>query len=125
MKQTSSPNRAEPCARSDDALASFGIDGRQLRQRTHDDLVEDGFGTYEPTAAYVDRLAQTFRAVLAEQADLLAIPEDVDAAIDDAVHATLSDHDGNADLRTDVVRTFYRSFAGFYCAYRGRPLDEQ
>lgn len=125
MKQTSSPNRTEPCARSDAALAEFGIDGRQLRRRTHDDLVEDGFGTYEPTAAYADRLAQTFRAVLAEQADLLTVPEDVDAAIDDAVHATLSEHEEDADLRTDVVGTFYRSFAAFYCAYRGRPLDER
>lgn len=101
------------------ALAELGIyDGTDLLRRAYADLVEDGFRT----AGDIDRIAATFRAVFAEQSGLAAVPLDVDAAIDDARHATYRLASPRDDLRTAVLPTFYAQFAGFYCAYREAPL---
>jgi hypothetical protein len=124
MRQTDTPTDADPCTTSADALAAFGVeDGTRLVRQTYADLVEDGFGTYEPTDAYLDRAAATFRAVFAEETGVAVVPPDVDAAIDDARQTTPALSDEDADLRTDFLPRFYRRFAGYYCAYGGRPLS--
>ncbi|AFK18241.1 hypothetical protein E6P09_05615 [Haloferax mediterranei ATCC 33500] len=114
---------AVPCSTTITALAEYGLsDGNELVRRTYDDLEEDGFGAFEPTAAYFDRVAATFRALFVELTGTTPVPTVVDAALDDAQYATLQVVDTGSDLETEVLPEFYKQFAGYYCTYRGRLL---
>ncbi|WP_396610635.1 hypothetical protein ACH9L7_10365 [Haloferax sp. S1W] len=123
MSDTPSPAGMAPCSTTSAALAEYGLsDGNTLIRRTYYALVEDGFGTTEPTDAYLGRVAETFRALFVELTGASHVPADIDAAIDDARYATFDSVDDDADLRTTVLPAFNSAFAGYYCRYRGRPL---
>lgn len=120
MNESRFPSDAATGA-EDAPLAGFGIeDEERLVERTYYDLTEDGFGDYDPDpdGAYLDRVAETVRAVFAELADPYEVPADVDAALDDARHAVAESADGDADLRTEVLPAFVGEFAAFVRAYR-------
>jgi hypothetical protein len=100
-------------------FSAYGIpDGSALIRRTHRRL-GDGPGTVD--AAAVQRVGAAFRDAFLELAAVETVPEAVSAAVDDAAYFTTEAFDGDdADVRTDLVPSFYRSVAGFHCAYAGR-----
>jgi len=95
-------------------------DGSTLVQRTYYRLTEAGVEEFEPTPSFFDALESAFMWAYLGSVDGNDIPDHVEAAIDDARVFTAEDFEDqpDADLRTDVVSTFYRYAAGFHCAYR-------
>jgi len=95
-------------------------DGSSLVQQTYYRLAEADRLEYEPTEAFFDELETAFIWAYLGSVDSADIPDHVQAAIDDARVFTAEDFADrpDADLRTDVVQTFYRYAAGFHCAYR-------
>ncbi|MEF8915708.1 hypothetical protein [Natronomonas sp.] len=94
-------------------------DGSTLIRETYYRLVEGG-ATYEPTAAFFDRLESAFIWAYLGATDEAGIPPHVGAAIADARGRT---HEAfretpDADLRTEVIPAFYQRVAGFHCIYR-------
>ena len=95
-------------------------DGSELIRRTYYRLVADGWDTFEPTARFLDRLADAFTRAYLTATDAYELPPHVAAAVDDArvwVGVEFAD-DPDADLRGEVIPAFYRHAAGFHCAYR-------
>ena len=80
----------------------------------------DGGGRFTPTERFFERLESAFLWSYLHQADVAEVPAHVQTAVDDALAVTaeeFSDAPG-ADLRTEVLPTFYQEVAGFHCAYR-------
>lgn len=108
----------ETCSTSDAAFLDYGLpNGQVLVPATYYVLSGRDEATYEPSPAYVHRIADAFRTAFVRRADLPVVPEPVDAAVEDAVTATLHEFDGEADLRTAVLPTFYRRVASYACTY--------
>jgi hypothetical protein len=103
------------------AFDVYGVtDGSVLVRTTHRLVHENDRGTV--TDATLDLVAAAFRAAFMEHADVGALPADVAAAVEDALYFTRERYaDSDADLRTEVLPSFYREVAGFHCAYRGHP----
>jgi hypothetical protein len=95
-------------------------DGSSLVQRTYYRLAEADGLEYEPTEAFFEELETAFIWAYLGSVDGAGIPDHVQTAIDDARVFTAEDFADrpDADLRTEVVPTFYRYAAGFHCAYR-------
>ena len=114
------PAAGEECT----TTGSFGDhdidDGSALIQDTYYRLTEGGRDTFEPNERFYDSLEAAFLWAYLGSTDGSDVPDHVEAAIDDALAFTAEDFADrpDADLRTDVVPTFYRYAAGFHCAYR-------
>lgn len=95
-------------------------DGSDLVSATHYRLRDAGIDSFEATASFFDALESAFRWAYLGAVDEPGVPPHVDYAIADArafVEAEFDDRE-DADLRQDVVQTFYREVAGFHCAHR-------
>jgi hypothetical protein len=108
----------DACTTSDTAFLDYGLpNGGVLVPATYHVLAGRDEGTFEPTPEYVHRIADAFRTAFVRQAALPVVPEPVDAAIEDAVTATIHEFTREADLRTEVLPTFYRRVAAYTCTY--------
>jgi hypothetical protein len=95
-------------------------DGHELVTETHRRLREARVAGFRPTDAFFDRLESAFTWAYLGTVDDAGVPDGVALAIEDARHAIEAEFGDreDADLRTDVVPAFYRSVAGYHCAYR-------
>jgi hypothetical protein len=95
-------------------------DGHELVTETHRRLREARVDGFRPTDAFFDRLESAFTWAYLGTVDDTGVADGVALAIVDARHAVESEFADreDADLRTDVVPAFYRSVAGYHCAYR-------
>lgn len=95
-------------------------DGSTLIQRTYYRLAAETSSTFEPTAEWFDRIEAAFVWAYLATVEGSDVPRHVEAAIDDARALTAESFAdrADADLRTDVLPSFYRHVAGFHCAYR-------
>lgn len=95
-------------------------DGAELIEQTYYRLADADRTSFEPTSSFFDALESAFIWAYLGSVDERGIPEHVQAAIDDAKIFTAEDFAdrSDADLRTDVIPTFYQYAAGFHCAYR-------
>lgn len=95
-------------------------DGEALIRETHYRLVDAGTTTFEPTASFFDRLESAFVWSYLSITEERGVPAHVEAAIEDARARTREAFadDSGADLRTDVIPSFYQRVAGFHCLYR-------
>lgn len=104
------------------SFGDHGIeDGSELVHGTHYRLVDGGWSEFAPTEEFYDALEAAFLWTYLGTVGGTDVPTHVRAAVDDALAFTaeeFADRPG-ADLRTEVIPTFYRSVAGFHCAYRG------
>jgi len=104
-----------------DSFSDHGIeDGVDLVTRTYYRLKEADRQRFAPTETFFDQLESAFIWAYLGSVDEAGVPENVELAIDDARALTreeFADRSG-ADLRTEVIPTFYRHVAGFHCAYR-------
>ncbi|MEF8843045.1 MAG: hypothetical protein V5A62_15715 [Haloarculaceae archaeon] len=108
----------EACSTSDTAFLDYGLpNGQVLVPATYYALAARDEGTFGPTPEYVHRIADTFRTAFVRRAALPVVPEPVDAAVEDAVTPTLHEFTHEADLRTEVLPTFYRRVASYTCTY--------
>jgi hypothetical protein len=95
-------------------------DGSRLIERTYYRLAEADKAEFAPTASYFDALESafiwTYLGTVAEN----DVPDHVEAAIEDARIFTAEEFADRpeADLRTEVLPTFYTYAAEFHCAYR-------
>jgi len=105
--------------------SSFGDhgvdDGSELVHQTYYRLVDGGRAEFEPTASFYDALESAFLWSYLGTAAATGVPPHVEAAVDDARALTVEAFADRpeADLRTEVLPTFYQHVAGFHCAYRG------
>jgi len=110
------------CTTSDTAFLDYGIEsGHTLVPATYYHLAERGDRTVEPTLEYFHRVADAFRTVYVRRADVPVVPDPVEAAIEDALTATLHEFggdDADPNLRTDLLPAFYARVAGYACVYR-------
>ncbi|MFB6299014.1 MAG: hypothetical protein ABEH65_02000 [Halobacteriales archaeon] len=110
----------QTCSTNARAFVDHDIeDGADLIARTYYDLAATGDRTVKPTPVYADRIGNAFRKAFIQSTDVPLVPDPVDAAVDEAsdllVHRILDDPD--ADLRTEILPSFYRLVARTYCAY--------
>jgi hypothetical protein len=100
-------------------------DGSRLVQRTYYRLVDAGRAEFAPTASFYDALTSAFLWAYLGTADETGVPEHVQVAIEDARIVTAGEFADrpNADLRTDVLTTFYTQVAGYHCAYRADGIN--
>jgi hypothetical protein len=113
----------ETCSTHDRAFLDYGVPtGGDLAQDAYYRLRKRGFTEASPTPAFLDGLAKAFEGAYVAEASVPIVPEPVAAAIDDArttfAHRLLDDPDADRDLRTDVLPTFYRLVARYYCENR-------
>lgn len=124
MRNSDTDERDEDIDGNCTTTASFddhGVDdGSDLIRQTYDRLAADDDGTFEPTDRFFDRLADAFMRSYLTATGEFSLPDDVAPAIDDARTWTAIDFadEQDADLRTQVVPTFYQYAAGFHCTYR-------
>ncbi|EMA07709.1 hypothetical protein SAMN05443574_10692 [Haloarcula vallismortis] len=117
---TNDDDTDEECTTTE-SFADHGLDdGSVLISRTYNRIAADGEPTFEPTAAFFDTLEAAFIWAYIGTIDEPGVPPHVEAAIEDARAFTRREfaNDPDADLRTDVIPTFYQQVAGFHCAYR-------
>jgi hypothetical protein len=95
-------------------------DGSTLIERTHYRLASGGRGEFEPSDSFFDALESAFMWAYLGTTTATGIPDHVEAAIDDARAFTAEEFADrpDADLRTEVVPTFYSYAADFHCEYR-------
>jgi len=95
-------------------------DGSRLVQRTYYRMADAEMAEFAPTESFFDALESAFIWAYLDSVDGNAVPDHVEAAIDDARAMTAQEfaEQPDADLRTDVLPTFYTHAAGFHCAYR-------
>jgi len=103
------------------SFGDHGIeDGSELVHQTYYRLLDAGRTSFEPTESFYDALESAFLWSYLETAAATGVPAHVEAAVDDA--RALTDEEfadrPDADLRTEVLPTFYQHVAGFHCAYR-------
>jgi hypothetical protein len=96
------------------------VDGVDLVTRTHQRLATAEEVSYSPTEEFFDRLEEAFYWAYLGSVEESAVPDHVEAAVDDALAMTTEEFEGQsgADLRTEVVPTFFQYVAGFHCSYR-------
>jgi hypothetical protein len=95
-------------------------DGSRLVQRTYYRLADADRSTFSPTESFFDALESAFIWAYLGSVEENGVPDHVAVALDDARAVTAEEFADrpDADLRTDVLPTFYRHAAGFHCAYR-------
>jgi len=95
-------------------------DGSRLIEQTYYRLSEADMAEFRATESDFEALESAFRWAYLGTVTENGVPDHVEAAIDDArVFTTEGFADRpDADLRTDVIPTFYRYAASFHCAYR-------
>jgi hypothetical protein len=95
-------------------------DGMALIQQTYYRLAAADGVEYEPTESFFAALESAFIWAYLGTVEENGIPDHVEAAIQDARVSTAKEFadQWDADLRTEVVPTFYSYAAGFHCAYR-------
>ncbi|WP_205742923.1 hypothetical protein [Halalkalirubrum salinum] len=79
-----------------------------------------GYESFEPAPAGFDRIEDAFTRAYLTTTDEYDLPERVAAAIDDAA-AWIKEAFGDrpdADLRTEVLPSFYQQASPFHCRYR-------
>ncbi|WP_018256113.1 hypothetical protein [Halomicrobium katesii] len=121
MRDTDTHGDATECTTTG-SFGNHGIDdGAALIHSTYYRLISGGRETFEPTAAFYDSLESAFLWAYLGSVDEAGVPDHVEAAIDDARAVTADEFADrpDADLRTEVVPTFYQQVAGFHCEYRG------
>lgn len=133
------PDGTDDACTTTGAFGDHGVpDGTDLIGRTATHMTTAGI-TDPTVGGFFEILGDAFRAAFVEAADADRVPAVVDAAVDDAVHATRETFGGNAtdaavtaagsgtdastdatgaDVRTAIVPAFYREVAGYYCAFR-------
>lgn len=81
-------------------------------------LRADGVTAFESTVRFYDALESAF--LRAYRGTDEGVPSHLQAAVDEARAFTREDYadEPDADLREDVLATFYRYAAGFHSAYR-------
>ena len=103
------------------SFSDHGIDdGSELVSDTHFRLLDAGVEEFEPSDAFFDALESAFVWAYLGSVDEAGVPPHVEYATSDAraaVEAEFADQ-ADADVRTDVVQSFYRNVAGFHCAHR-------
>lgn len=95
-------------------------DGVDLVTRTYYRLADGSVPAFEPTASFFDRLESAFLWAYLGSVEEAGVPTHVELAVEDArslTEAEFRDRPG-ADVRTEVIPSFYRRVAGFHCAYR-------
>jgi len=109
----------EECTTTESFVDHDIEDGSALVQRTYYRLAAAGV-EFVPEESFFDALESAFIWAYLETVEDNGVPDHVEAAIDDAKAVTAAEFADrpDADLRTDVVQTFYGNVAGFHCAYR-------
>ncbi|WP_336325566.1 hypothetical protein [Halovenus sp. HT40] len=94
-------------------------DGSTLIRRTYHRL-RSAHTEYQPTESFFDALESAFIWAYLGTTEERGVPEHVAAAIDDARAHTKAEFadQPSADLRTDIIPTFYKHVADFHCVYR-------
>jgi hypothetical protein len=115
-----SRRRADDCTTTT-SFTDHGLDdGSTLVRETYYRLATAGYGTFDPSEAFFDRLESAFVWSYLSTVDETAVPPHVAEAITDATALTFEEfQDARADLRTEVIPAFYQRVAGFHCVYRG------
>jgi len=116
----------DPSDAADDCATSNSFDdhgiprGSRLISRTYNRLGADGEPAFEPTEAFFDRLESAFTWAYLGSVEERGVPEHVEVAIDDARARTAEEFRDrtDADLRLDVIPSFYQQVAAYHCAYR-------
>lgn len=109
-----------PACTTTSSFADHNIDdGSTFITRTYHRL-RSAHSEYQPTGSFFDALESAFIWAYLGATEDRGVPEHVAAAIDDARAHTKAELDDqpDADLRTEVVPTFYQHLADFHCAYR-------
>ena len=107
------------------SFTDHGIDdGTELLRRTYYRLAGEQSAGFDPNETFFEDLKDAFVWAYLESTNGTDVPDHVLAATDDALAAVREQFSGDhgADLRTDVIPAFYRSLAGFHCAYRDDPV---
>jgi hypothetical protein len=115
-----SGSNAEDCSTTN-SFSDHGIaDGVDLVTRTHQRLATAEPVSYSATEEFFDRLEEAFYWAYLGSVEERTVPGHVEAAVDDAIAMTAEEFEGEseADLRTEVVPTFFQYVAGFHCSYR-------
>lgn len=116
------------CSNHATAFAAYGVaDGSAIVHRTYYRLRSPDDDAVHPSSEFMASLAQAFRRAFLVETELHTVPEAVDAAVDQAVTVTLHDllDRGSADLRTQVLPTFYRTVSRTYCALDGPDHEHE
>lgn len=95
-------------------------DGIDLITRTYTRLIRRDLPPFRPTQEYFEWIEVAFLRTYLDLDPTGRIPNDVATAIDDAKEVTYGEFIDrpDADLRTEVLPTFYQQMAGFHCKYR-------
>ena len=95
-------------------------DGSLLIRRAYYRLADADRRGFEPTESFFDAVESAFIWAYLGTVGENGVPEHVEAAIDDARALTAEQFQNrpDADLRTDVLPTFYQNLADFHCVYR-------
>lgn len=118
MPQT---DRSEEDCSTTDSFNDHGIgDGADLITQTYYRLQGGGRREFTPTETFFDRLETAFIWAYLGSVDETGIPSHVEMAIHDARARTMEEFEEqpDANLRTDVIPSFYSRVAGFHCIYR-------
>lgn len=103
------------------SFSEHGIeDGTDLITSTYFRLQNATRDQFDPSETFFDKLESAFIWAYLGSGEETGVPEHVELAIDDAralTHEEYADQPG-ADLRTEVIPTFYRHVADFHCLYR-------
>lgn len=116
---------ATPDDRGDDCTTTRSFDDHGIADGA--DLITANYyrlaaaePAFRPTEAFFDRLESAFVWTYLGAVDGTGVPDHVMRAVEDARELTreaFADRP-DADLRTEVIPSFYRRLAGFHCAYR-------
>lgn len=120
-----SPTMSTTCDTAN-AFTLYGIpDGVDLLHRMRYQLLAGGDGEFEPTDAFVDRIERAFRTAYRRAADAPEVADPLDAAVEDAAALTAEAYvdDPDADLRRDVLPSFYATLVGLFCRYIEQAWD--
>lgn len=120
------PAETRPGWRSTDctttsSFSDHGVgDATDLVTRTYYRLQSGDRVPFAPTDAFFDRLESAFLWAYLGSVDERGVPDHVEMAVADARERTreaFADRP-EADLRNEVLPSFYRRVAGFHCRYR-------
>lgn len=110
------------------AFDAYGItDGVDLVHRTSYRLLATGDGSFEPTAAFLARVDRAFWAAYIRAAAVPLVPTPLDAALEDAAALTAEEFadEPDADLRGEVLPSYYGTPVGLFCRYLGTAADPE
>lgn len=113
-------NATEDCTTTKSFADHDLLDGSELIRRTYYRLATAEDVEFAPTDRFFDALESAFVWAYLDSVDEHGVPDHVGAAVDDALAFTAEEYADrpDADLRTDVLPTFYTHVADFHCEYR-------